>query len=56
MALLPLLPLVSGLLSGCFFARLYRKHLDGYTGDALGAALETGELLHLLGALVLLLR
>ena len=27
-----------------FFARLYRKRLGGYTGDTLGAAIETAEL------------
>jgi adenosylcobinamide-GDP ribazoletransferase len=43
---LPLLsPLVSGALAG-----LYQKHLGGYSGDTLGAAVELGELLHLVGA------
>ncbi|MDR3341336.1 MAG: adenosylcobinamide-GDP ribazoletransferase [Treponema sp.] len=41
---------VTGVLSAVFFARLYGKHLGGYTGDALGAAIEIGELLHLAGA------
>jgi adenosylcobinamide-GDP ribazoletransferase len=40
------LPLVSPLVSWAL-AALYRKHLGGYTGDALGAAVELGELLHL---------
>jgi adenosylcobinamide-GDP ribazoletransferase len=40
------LPLVSPLVS-LALAALYRKHLGGYTGDALGAAVELGELLHL---------
>ncbi|MDR2759196.1 MAG: adenosylcobinamide-GDP ribazoletransferase [Spirochaetaceae bacterium] len=35
-------------------ARQYQKHLGGYSGDALGAAVELGELLHLGGALGLL--
>jgi adenosylcobinamide-GDP ribazoletransferase len=30
-----------------FYARLYRRGIGGYTGDALGAAVETSELLHL---------
>jgi cobalamin synthase len=37
-----LIPLVS-----FFYARLYRKSLGGYTGDALGAAIETAEVLYL---------
>jgi adenosylcobinamide-GDP ribazoletransferase len=37
----------TGALSGLYFARLYRKSLGGYTGDALGASVECGELLHL---------
>jgi adenosylcobinamide-GDP ribazoletransferase len=49
--LLLLLPPAAGAPAALFFARLYRKGLDGYTGDALGAAVETGELLHLLIAL-----
>ncbi|MDR3160594.1 MAG: adenosylcobinamide-GDP ribazoletransferase [Spirochaetaceae bacterium] len=40
------LPLVSPLPSR-ILAGLYGKHLGGYTGDALGAAVELGELLHL---------
>jgi adenosylcobinamide-GDP ribazoletransferase len=40
------LPLASPLVS-LALAGLYRKHLGGYTGDALGAAVELGELLHL---------
>ncbi|MDR2398703.1 MAG: adenosylcobinamide-GDP ribazoletransferase [Spirochaetaceae bacterium] len=44
-------PLVS-----VFLARLYRKHLGGYTGDALGAAVELAEILHLTMALVILAR
>jgi adenosylcobinamide-GDP ribazoletransferase len=47
-ALLLILPLVSGVINALFFARLYRNALGGYTGDTLGAAIETGELLHLL--------
>jgi adenosylcobinamide-GDP ribazoletransferase len=32
-------------LTAWFYARLYRKSLGGYTGDALGAAIETAEIL-----------
>jgi adenosylcobinamide-GDP ribazoletransferase len=52
--LLLTLPLAAGILNALFFARLYRKALEGYTGDTLGAAVETGELLHLLIGLVIL--
>jgi adenosylcobinamide-GDP ribazoletransferase len=43
---------LAGLLCCCFFvslalARLYHKGIGGYTGDALGAAVELGELLYL---------
>ncbi|MDR0562804.1 MAG: adenosylcobinamide-GDP ribazoletransferase [Spirochaetaceae bacterium] len=34
-------------------ARMYRNHLGGYTGDALGAAVELGELAHLAAVLIL---
>ncbi|GHU13501.1 adenosylcobinamide-GDP ribazoletransferase [Spirochaetia bacterium] len=34
-----------------YYARLYRKTLGGYTGDALGAAIETAEILCLASAL-----
>jgi len=36
-----------------YYARLYRKSLGGYTGDALGAAIETAEVLHGLIALAI---
>jgi adenosylcobinamide-GDP ribazoletransferase len=39
-------------LTALFYARLYGKSLGGYSGDALGAAIETGELLYLLAAYV----
>ncbi|MDR1949127.1 MAG: adenosylcobinamide-GDP ribazoletransferase [Spirochaetaceae bacterium] len=51
-AILLTLPLGLAALNALFFARLYRRSLGGYTGDALGSAVETGELLHLLTALV----
>jgi adenosylcobinamide-GDP ribazoletransferase len=35
-----------------FYARLYRRGIGGYTGDALGAAVETSELLHLAVAFI----
>jgi adenosylcobinamide-GDP ribazoletransferase len=41
-------------LAALFYARLYGKSLGGYSGDALGAAIETGELLYLLAAYVVL--
>lgn len=44
-------PLVS-----VFLARLYQKHLGGYTGDALGAAVELAELLYLALSLMILAR
>jgi adenosylcobinamide-GDP ribazoletransferase len=47
------LPLAAPLVS-VFFAQLYRRHLGGYTGDTMGAAVEIGEALHLLLALVVL--
>jgi adenosylcobinamide-GDP ribazoletransferase len=34
-------------LTALFYARLFRRGVGGYTGDALGAAVETGELLAL---------
>lgn len=47
------LVLVSALLAGFLLGRLYRKGLGGYTGDTLGAAVELGELVYLLGLLFL---
>ena len=38
-------------LTACCYARLYRKALGGYSGDALGAAIETAELLCMAAAL-----
>ncbi|AEF82203.1 adenosylcobinamide-GDP ribazoletransferase [Leadbettera azotonutricia] len=37
-----------------FYARLYKRGIGGYTGDALGAAIETGEILYLAAAFVFL--
>jgi adenosylcobinamide-GDP ribazoletransferase len=51
--LLLTLPLAAGVINAVFFARLYRRALDGYTGDTLGAAVETGELLHLITLLLI---
>jgi adenosylcobinamide-GDP ribazoletransferase len=51
--LLLFLPPICSLLGGGFFAGLYRKHLGGYTGDALGAAIESAEILHLTVAFIL---
>jgi adenosylcobinamide-GDP ribazoletransferase len=48
-----ILPPVLGAVNALFFACLYRNSLGGYTGDALGAAVETGELLHLLSVLTI---
>ncbi|MDR2434867.1 MAG: adenosylcobinamide-GDP ribazoletransferase [Treponema sp.] len=41
-------------LTALFYARLYKKSLGGYTGDALGAAIETAELLCMAAALVII--
>ena len=51
---LALLSLVSALLTLLFWGRLYERRAGGYTGDTLGAAVETGELLHLLLFLIIL--
>jgi adenosylcobinamide-GDP ribazoletransferase len=48
------LPLAAGPPAALFFARLYHRCLGGYTGDALGAAVETAEVLYLIAALVIL--
>jgi adenosylcobinamide-GDP ribazoletransferase len=40
-------PLLAGLFSALFYACVYSKALGGYSGDALGAAIETGEVLFL---------
>ncbi|MDR0524473.1 MAG: adenosylcobinamide-GDP ribazoletransferase [Spirochaetaceae bacterium] len=42
-----LAPPLVGVLVSLGIARMYRRHLGGYTGDALGAAVELGELAHL---------
>ncbi|WP_010255962.1 adenosylcobinamide-GDP ribazoletransferase [Treponema primitia] len=42
-----------GPLTALFYARLYGKSLGGYTGDALGAAVETGEILYLLAVYII---
>jgi len=49
-----LCPCVISPLVAFYYARLYRKSLGGYTGDALGAAIETAEVLYKLAALVVL--
>jgi adenosylcobinamide-GDP ribazoletransferase len=41
-------------LAALFYARLYGKSLGGYSGDALGASIETGEILYLLAACIVL--
>jgi adenosylcobinamide-GDP ribazoletransferase len=43
---------VTGPLTALFYARLYRKGIGGYTGDAMGAAVETGEMLYLAAAFI----
>ena len=43
---------LAGPLTAWFYARLYRDSLGGYTGDALGAAIESAELLSLAAAAV----
>jgi adenosylcobinamide-GDP ribazoletransferase len=47
------LPALAGLVSALFYARIYGKALGGYSGDALGAAIETGETLCLLFTAIL---
>lgn len=47
-----LLALLSAFISGQAIGRLYKKGLGGYTGDSLGASVELGELLYLLGLFV----
>lgn len=42
--------LAAGLAAGLCTAVFYRRRFGGFTGDALGAAVELGELLFLLGA------
>jgi adenosylcobinamide-GDP ribazoletransferase len=42
------LPLTAGLLAAVLYAFAYKKALGGYSGDALGAAIETGETICLL--------
>jgi adenosylcobinamide-GDP ribazoletransferase len=37
-----------------FYAGLYKRGIGGYTGDTLGAAIETGEILYLAAAFVFL--
>ena len=46
------LPPLAGLIPAAFYAWVYRKGLGGYSGDALGAAIETGEALCLLSAAI----
>ncbi|MDR2134287.1 MAG: adenosylcobinamide-GDP ribazoletransferase, partial [Treponema sp.] len=41
-------------LTAFFYARLYAKSLGGYTGDAMGAAVETAEILSLAAILAAL--
>jgi adenosylcobinamide-GDP ribazoletransferase len=41
-------------LAALFYARLYGKSLGGYSGDALGASIETGEICYLLAARIVL--
>jgi adenosylcobinamide-GDP ribazoletransferase len=45
---------LAGPLTAWFYARLYRNSLGGYTGDALGAAIESAELLSLAAAALVL--
>jgi adenosylcobinamide-GDP ribazoletransferase len=54
LALLAASLLAIGPLTALFYARLYGKSLGGYTGDALGAAVETGEIAYLLAASLIL--
>jgi adenosylcobinamide-GDP ribazoletransferase len=45
--------LLAGILSAVFYARVYGRGLGGFTGDALGAAIETGETVSLLFTVVI---
>lgn len=44
---------LAALVSGLAVGRWYARHMGGYSGDALGTAVETGELLVLLTAAIL---
>jgi adenosylcobinamide-GDP ribazoletransferase len=46
--------LLIGPLTALFYARLYEKSLGGYTGDALGAAVETAEIIYLLATYIIM--
>jgi adenosylcobinamide-GDP ribazoletransferase len=46
---------VIGPLTALFYAQLYRQGIGGYTGDAMGAAVETGEMLYLAAAFIVVL-
>ena len=50
-AIIAFASLASAIVSGVALSKLYRKKAGGFTGDALGAAVEVGELLVLLSAL-----
>lgn len=50
-ATVALASLASAIVSGLVLSSLYRRKIGGFTGDALGAAVELGELLALLCAL-----
>ncbi|GHV84053.1 adenosylcobinamide-GDP ribazoletransferase [Spirochaetia bacterium] len=47
------LPFISAFACALFFSRLYKKRIGGYTGDALGASIETAEILHLFLLLII---
>lgn len=46
-------PVIAGVPVAFCVAGLYKRHLGGYTGDALGATVELGELAHLAASLVM---
>ncbi|GHU67992.1 adenosylcobinamide-GDP ribazoletransferase [Spirochaetia bacterium] len=50
--IIPGISLAICVLNSLFYARLYKRSLGGYTGDTLGASIETGEILHLLIGLI----
>ncbi|GHV72822.1 adenosylcobinamide-GDP ribazoletransferase [Spirochaetia bacterium] len=52
--LIPGLSLVIAPLIALFYAHLYKKSLRGYTGDTLGAAVETAEIFYLIASYIIL--
>jgi adenosylcobinamide-GDP ribazoletransferase len=49
-----LITFISAFTSALFYTFIYKKRLGGYTGDALGAAIESGEILFLFLIIVMI--